>query len=53
MTRLRNGERVEHFETIRMAKNGRLLDVALTISPVRDDSGTVIGASKMPATSRC
>ena len=47
LKRLRKGERVEHFETVRMTKDGRRLDVALTISPVHDDSGTVIGASKI------
>jgi PAS domain S-box-containing protein len=47
LRRLRKGERVEHFETVRMTKDGRQLDVALTISPVHDESGTVIGASKI------
>jgi PAS domain S-box-containing protein len=47
LNRLRNGERVKHFETVRMTKDGRMLDVALTISPVHDDSGTVVGASKI------
>ena len=47
LSRLRKGERVDHFETVRMTKDGRRLDVSLTISPVRDDFGTVIGASKI------
>jgi PAS domain S-box-containing protein len=47
LARLRKGERVDHFETIRMTKDGRRLDVALTISPIRDARGTVIGASKI------
>lgn len=47
LSRLRNGERVEHFETRRMKKNGTLLDVSLTISPVRDPQGNIIGLSKI------
>jgi PAS domain S-box-containing protein len=45
--RLRKGERVDHFETIRVTKDGRLLDLSLTISPVRDSQGTIIGVSKI------
>jgi PAS domain S-box-containing protein len=47
LERLRQGERVDHFETVRVRKDGRLIDVALTISPVRDTAGTIIGASKI------
>ena len=47
LARLRAGERIEHFETVRIAKGGRRLDISVTISPLRDASGTVIGASKI------
>ena len=47
LRRLRRGERVEHFEAVRMRKDGTTFDVALTISPVRDAMGRVIGASKV------
>jgi PAS domain S-box-containing protein len=40
------GERVEHFETVRLTKSGERIDVSLTVSPVRDDAGRVIGAAK-------
>jgi PAS domain S-box-containing protein len=47
LERLRRGERVEHFETTRVRKNGTTLDVSLSISPIRDAAGRVIGASKV------
>jgi PAS domain S-box-containing protein len=47
IARLRRGERVDHFETTRMRKDGSTLDVSLTISPVRDTKGQVVGASKV------
>ena len=45
--RVRRGEKVDHFETIRRRKDGRDIDVSVTISPVRDGSGRVVGASKI------
>lgn len=47
LSRLRSGERVDHFETVRRHKDGSLLDVSLTISPVRNAAGEIIGASKI------
>jgi PAS domain S-box-containing protein len=47
LERLRRGERVDHFETVRVDKDGRKLDVSVTISPVKDAAGHVIGASKV------
>ena len=47
LERLRAGERFEHFETRRRRKDGSVLDVSLTISPVRDAEGRVVGASKI------
>jgi PAS domain S-box-containing protein len=46
LARIRRGERVNHFETVRLAKGGRRVDVSLTVSPVHDSSGAVIAASK-------
>jgi PAS domain S-box-containing protein len=45
--RIKRGERIEHFDTVRIRKDKTLLDISLTISPVRDASGTIIGASKI------
>jgi PAS domain S-box-containing protein len=45
--RIEKGERIEHFDTVRMRKDKTLLDMSLTISPIRDASGKVIGASKI------
>jgi len=44
---IKAGRRVEHFDTVRMTKDGRLIDVSLTISPIRDADGRIIGASKI------
>jgi PAS domain S-box-containing protein len=47
LRRLSSGERVQHFETKRQTKDGRLIDVSLTISPVKDPQGNIIGLSKI------
>ena len=47
LARIRSGQRIEHFETVRRTKSGDLLDVSLSISPIKDSTGTVIGASKI------
>jgi PAS domain S-box-containing protein len=47
LARIRRGERVDHYETVRRRKDGTLFDVSLTVSPVKDDRGTIIGASKI------
>jgi PAS domain S-box-containing protein len=45
--RLRRGERVDHFETVRCRKDGERVDISLTISPIKDHTGNVVGASKI------
>ena len=45
--RLRRGERIEHYETVRQTKQGNLVEVSLAISPVRDNAGRIVGASKV------
>jgi PAS domain S-box-containing protein len=47
LDRIRRGEKVEHFETVRITKDGRRLDISITVSPVRDTTGVVVGASKI------
>jgi two-component system CheB/CheR fusion protein len=47
LARLRRGERIDHYETVRQRKDGGLIDISLTVSPVKDSSGRIIGASKI------
>jgi PAS domain S-box-containing protein len=47
LARISRGERIEHFETVRVSKHGRLIDISLTVSPIRDGEGRVVGASKV------
>jgi len=47
LSKIRAGKRIEHYETIRLTKRGAPLEVSISISPVRDGSGTIIGASKI------
>ncbi|MFO0891801.1 MAG: PAS domain S-box protein [Isosphaeraceae bacterium] len=45
--RIRRGEKVDHYETRRRRKDGTIIDVSLTVSPIRDSSGRIVGASKI------
>lgn len=47
LARLNQGERIDHFETVRVAKDGREIFISLTVSPVRDSMGRIVGASKV------
>ena len=47
LQRIRSGDRVDHFETVRQKKNGTLIDISVTISPMRDSTGRIVGASKV------
>jgi PAS domain S-box-containing protein len=47
LARLQRGERIDHFETVRVAKDGRRVDISLTVSPLHDRFGKVVGASKV------
>jgi PAS domain S-box-containing protein len=47
LARLGRGERIDHFDTIRLRKDGSKVEISLTISPVRDEAGKIVGASKI------
>jgi PAS domain S-box-containing protein len=47
LARIRRGERVDHFETVRRTRDGRLVDMSITVSPVKDAAGRIVGASKV------
>jgi PAS domain S-box-containing protein len=47
LARLARGERIEHFDTVRRRKDGTLIDVSLTVSPIRNAAGQIVGASKV------
>ena len=47
LDQIRRGERVNHYETVRQTKDGRRLNISLTVSPIRDARGVVVGASKI------
>jgi PAS domain S-box-containing protein len=47
LERIRSGERIEHFETVRRRKDGTLVSISLTVSPITDDAGRIVGASKI------
>jgi PAS domain S-box-containing protein len=47
LSRIRNGERIEHYETVRKRKDGSTIDISLTVSPLRDHYGRIVGASKI------
>jgi PAS domain S-box-containing protein len=47
LDRIRSGERIDHFETVRRRKDGTLVSISLTVSPITDDAGRIVGASKI------
>jgi PAS domain S-box-containing protein len=47
LQRIRRGERVEHYETVRQRKSGELIDISLSVSPLMDETGKIVGASKI------
>src|SRR5207249_2134520 len=47
LERIRRGQRVEHYDTFRRRKHGSLIEISITVSPIRDERGKIIGASKV------
>src|SRR5579862_288096 len=47
LARIRSGNKIDHFETVRRTKNGQLINVSITVSPIRNKSGTIVDASKV------
>ncbi|HTV42544.1 MAG TPA: CheR family methyltransferase [Candidatus Sulfotelmatobacter sp.] len=47
LARIRAGDRIDHYETVRVRKDGQLIDISLTVSPIKDDAGRITGASKI------
>src|SRR3954454_23273773 len=47
LSRVRSGERIDHYETLGQTKDGRLINVSVTISPIRDETGALVAASKV------
>lgn len=47
LDRIRRGERIEHYETVRQRKDGSLIDISLTVSPIKNEKGKIVGASKI------
>ena len=47
LAKVKNGERIQHYETVRLTKNGRRVYISLTVSPIKDNKGCIVGASKI------
>ena len=47
LERVRRGERIDHYETVRQRKDGSLVDISITVSPIKDEKGEIVGASKI------
>ena len=47
LERVRRGDRIDHYETVRQRKDGSLIDISLTVSPIKDEKGEIVGASKI------